>query len=88
MKAKKSSLKEKKICKTENDLEPNTGQRITLDTIFEDPTEQTNEIINTTIDIMKIEYEDTAEKYHTKLVGLKTSRSNSVGNNALPDIEI
>ena len=97
MKAKKFSLKENRVSNSVNDLESNTCQRIALDTIFEDPTEQTNETTNRTIAIIEIESEKKAKKAQTKLEALETSLSDSnsrfctscsVGNNSLPNIEV
>ena len=75
--SKKSSLKQQRSSKIVNNVERGADKRNTMETIFEDPNEQTMEITDMTMNIKKI----TAD--------IKPSRfDKSQAKNSLPDIEI
>ena len=80
--SKKSSLKQQRRNKIVNNVESTADKRNTMETIFEDPDEQTREITNMTMDIKNI-------KDGIKLMAMKPSRfDKSQAKNSLPDIEI
>ena len=82
IKSNRSSLKQQRRNRIVNNVETSAGKRNTMETIFEDPNEQTSEITSLTMDIKKI-------KAGIRLMAMKPIRfDNSQAKNSLPDIEI
>ena len=82
IKSNRSSLKQKRSNRIVNNVETSAGKKNTMETIFEDPNEQTVEKNSLTMDIKKI-------KAGIRLMAMKPIRfDNSQATNSLPDIEI